>query len=350
MSSVLGVVEQLKVLCSNPQNQPYIARRGILAGLVGFLQHLDTHVVLTATETIHLLAECPENIPLLHREPNLIDSLTSLFKTFHSAQSTQEQLKICNEAAAILVLCGVQEKNAELKAYASRHNLPVDAQQRKSHTDPQLNKARDVARLTEEAVSEGQKRVNCVLFFSGTKSTDHGDQNGLMKVSIALSMAQKRRLEQVLLGTKGVLSFSWLDGFRLSIFTFLIPEKLAAIVRIQCDLDVIVENQELDIIAHETRSNVLRESSAHNIYQSPSKSDQSKPSANDQKPKYLSKEDIEKLEKQQRIQNARTVLTAQGDDSLAARIARMRSSAHNTSGTSTESTSGVRGFFSRLWT
>eukprot|EP00762_Andalucia_godoyi_P000542 ANDGO_05439.mRNA.1 hypothetical protein len=352
MSSVLGVVEQLKTLCSNPQNQPYIARRGILPSLIGILQHLDLQVVLTACQAIQLLALCPDNHVLLVREPQLMPTLWNLFRTFHTIESTPQQLQICECAASCLVLCGQHERSAELYEYATRRNLFPE--KKKDHPimekEEGLNKIRELAKLCEDAVAEGQQRSNCILFVSSNEqssNTSLNENENPLSAAVAarpttyhaLSSANKKRLEHALLSTKGVLSFSWTDANRLSLYTFLVPEKLAAIVRLRCDVRVRLEEQQVDMISREARSNVLGDAGNKIGVSVAGKA----PAG------YLTPEEIEKVKLQQRIQEARAVLTARGDDSLAARIALMnQTSAHAQSQQHSQNNSGVRGFFSKL--
>ncbi|XP_071965238.1 armadillo repeat-containing protein 1-like isoform X2 [Antedon mediterranea] len=76
---VLTVVKQLKTLASDQRNRETIVKdQGCLPGLVLFLDNSDINVVITALETLILLAHCSSNRPIIRCELGMLDSLDAI--------------------------------------------------------------------------------------------------------------------------------------------------------------------------------------------------------------------------------------------------------------------------------
>jgi len=83
---VLKVVQQLRDLALDPHNRATIVRdQGCLPGLVIFLDNENPHVVLTALEALHYLAQVPSNRPLMKNEVRLLISIRRIMNRQHSS-------------------------------------------------------------------------------------------------------------------------------------------------------------------------------------------------------------------------------------------------------------------------
>jgi len=78
VSKVVLVVRQLRDLSADPLSRPYIARRGVLPGIVDFLRHSSAEVVLLAAEALRNLSQHPDNLELIRSQPRLMDTLVGL--------------------------------------------------------------------------------------------------------------------------------------------------------------------------------------------------------------------------------------------------------------------------------
>uniref|UniRef100_A0A4W6EED4 Armadillo repeat-containing protein 1 n=1 Tax=Lates calcarifer TaxID=8187 RepID=A0A4W6EED4_LATCA len=79
MMDALSVVSQLRDLASEPQNREVIVQdQGCLPGLVLFLDHRDSEVLLATLQTLRYLAELPPNIPTMKNELGMMVSLENL--------------------------------------------------------------------------------------------------------------------------------------------------------------------------------------------------------------------------------------------------------------------------------
>ncbi|XP_019947350.2 armadillo repeat containing 1, like [Paralichthys olivaceus] len=79
MMDALSVVSQLRDLASEPQNREVIVQdQGCLPGLVLFLDHQNSEVLLATLQTLRYLAELPPNIPTMKNELGMMVSLENL--------------------------------------------------------------------------------------------------------------------------------------------------------------------------------------------------------------------------------------------------------------------------------
>ncbi|XP_072559296.1 armadillo repeat containing 1, like isoform X2 [Paramormyrops kingsleyae] len=79
MMDALSVVNQLRDLASEPQNrEPIVQDQGCLPGLVLFLDHQDSHVLLSTLQTLRYLAESPLNRDKMKNELGMMVSLENL--------------------------------------------------------------------------------------------------------------------------------------------------------------------------------------------------------------------------------------------------------------------------------
>lgn len=73
------MVSQLRDLASEPQNREVIVQdQGCLPGLVLFLDHKSTEVLLATLQTLRYLAEMSPNIPIMKNELGMMVSLENL--------------------------------------------------------------------------------------------------------------------------------------------------------------------------------------------------------------------------------------------------------------------------------
>ncbi|XP_012676676.1 armadillo repeat containing 1, like [Clupea harengus] len=81
MMDALAVVTQLRDLASEPQNREAIVQdQGCLPGLVLFLDHKDSNVVLATLQTLRYLAEWPSNVSTMKNELGMMVSLETLME------------------------------------------------------------------------------------------------------------------------------------------------------------------------------------------------------------------------------------------------------------------------------
>ena len=79
MDRVVEVSRQLRTLSADPESQPYIVRRGILPGLVGFLKHEEAEVVENSIEALKMLSSHRDNHSRMCKEPALLASVWDAF-------------------------------------------------------------------------------------------------------------------------------------------------------------------------------------------------------------------------------------------------------------------------------
>ena len=79
MDRVVEVSRQLCRLSADPESQPYIVRRGILPGLVGFLKNEEPEVVENSAEALKLLSSHRDNHSRMCKEPMLLPSVWDAF-------------------------------------------------------------------------------------------------------------------------------------------------------------------------------------------------------------------------------------------------------------------------------
>ncbi|XP_041950307.1 armadillo repeat containing 1, like [Alosa pseudoharengus] len=81
MMDALAVVTQLRDLASEPQNREAIVQdQGCLPGLVLFLDHKDSNVLLATLQTLRYLAELTQNISTMKNELGMMVSLENLME------------------------------------------------------------------------------------------------------------------------------------------------------------------------------------------------------------------------------------------------------------------------------
>jgi hypothetical protein len=89
MSAELGLAKRLHTLSSDYDNQPLVARRGIIGSLMKFMQSTSTEVRITAADTVRLLSSHPENPEYLVRERGLVPLL---FQCFQDSEAENQEL------------------------------------------------------------------------------------------------------------------------------------------------------------------------------------------------------------------------------------------------------------------
>ncbi|XP_033125783.1 armadillo repeat-containing protein 1-like [Anneissia japonica] len=89
---VLTVVKQLKALATDKSNRETIVKdQGCLPGLVLFLDNPDINVVITALETLILLAQCVSNRSVIRDELGMLMSLDAIINR-HAYNSKAKEL------------------------------------------------------------------------------------------------------------------------------------------------------------------------------------------------------------------------------------------------------------------
>ncbi|XP_038047406.1 armadillo repeat-containing protein 1-like [Patiria miniata] len=194
---VCAVVRQLRQLASDQKNREAIVKdQGCLPGLVLFLDNDDVSVVVTALETLQLLADCPSNRPIMKKELGMLISL----------QDIMDKSKY-----------GVRAQNLARDIYGTLTTPPSpsplketqNTTQHKPSTKPKDNKA----------------------FFLG--SNNKKGKVVMLQLNGLNDQAQRKACEEELLKVKGVISFTF-DLFKkrciLRTKAELRPELLVAAV------------------------------------------------------------------------------------------------------------------------
>src|SRR4051794_7392699 len=89
-----AIVAQLLRLSQEPENQPIVAQeKGCLAGLVDYLRHLDTEVVLMAARTLEFLSSHPQNKKIMKELPGLLDTLNETYASSSGADNISVRTK-----------------------------------------------------------------------------------------------------------------------------------------------------------------------------------------------------------------------------------------------------------------
>eukprot|EP01027_Heterolobosea_sp_BB2_P005810 GEZU01008837.1.p1 GENE.GEZU01008837.1~~GEZU01008837.1.p1 ORF type:complete len:300 (+),score=81.47 GEZU01008837.1:130-1029(+) len=76
---VRTVAIKLRDLAKDPEHQPYIARRGVLPALIGFVDGPSSEVRLIAAEALRFLSSHPDNRKIMAAEPNLVETICKHF-------------------------------------------------------------------------------------------------------------------------------------------------------------------------------------------------------------------------------------------------------------------------------
>jgi hypothetical protein len=355
-SGVLTVVSQLRALTQDEASRPYIARRGVLPGLRGFLDSTELKVVHIALEALRNLSAHKDNTEIVAKEPRMIDTLFSLFshlrtgkhKFFSAGKYTPKDADKATDMIVECILFLRLEILKNSKHEGSFQDVLTYAEVRSIHVEGKMSPLRDDSwRNPSSSTHSSRQRSGISVSRGGVSRPEkkkRADQK-LMKIREAnrrfasmytgktqcfeykvdklYQKTVRSEAESVLLSTKGIISFT-VDRSRniLSVFTKLTQSGLLEVLKDCLEVEVKVANHTKTMMSHEEDA----------IMQTPP-SHHAAGKENSDSPKYLTPEKVDEEKSRYQKKNTRAVLLRSGDDSLAARLARKQLEKQQSSGT-----------------
>eukprot|EP01028_Stygiella_incarcerata_P011122 TRINITY_DN6130_c0_g1_i1.p1 TRINITY_DN6130_c0_g1~~TRINITY_DN6130_c0_g1_i1.p1 ORF type:complete len:404 (-),score=109.56 TRINITY_DN6130_c0_g1_i1:86-1207(-) len=357
-AGVLTVVTQLRALTQDEASRPYIARRGVLPGLRGFLDNSELKVVHIALEALRNLSAHKDNTEIVAKEPRMIDTLFSLFshlrtgnhKFFSAGKYTQKDADGATDAIVECILLLRLEilKNSRYEGpfqdvlkYAEVRSIFVEGKMSPLRDDSWRNPSSSAHSSHQRSGASGSRGG-----VSRPERKKRADQK-LMKIREAnrrfasmytgktqcfeyeveklYQKAVRSEAESVLLSTKGIISFT-IDRSRnvLSVFTKLTQDGLLDVLKDCLEVEVKIATHACPgVPSHEEDS----------IMKTPPSRHSAGGKENSDSPKYLTPEKADDEKAKHPKKNTRAILLRSGDDSLAARLARKQQEKQQSGGT-----------------
>lgn len=185
------VVTKLRTLALDRENQPVIVRRGVTTSLVSFLSqpHYNVNVKVIACETLKMLSSHPDNTDLMAKEPNLVESLSSLFKA--EVDKSNTLCVLINEIINNLY-----------------NNLSSD----------------QMEMLPSELLSS-QAPGNGSAATDAKKKKKRKKRNVVLQIEQLVNEKQRQKLEELILQLKGTISYTF-SKKQLTLYTRTSTEKI----------------------------------------------------------------------------------------------------------------------------
>ncbi|KAF0978230.1 hypothetical protein FDP41_002745 [Naegleria fowleri] len=204
------VVTKLRTLSMDRDNQPVIVRRGVTTSLVSFLSqpHYHVNVKVIACETLKMLSSHPDNPELMAKEPSLVESLISMYKSE------------VDKTNALCVL--IQDIINNLYGNLSREQLemlPSDLLSSQAPVNGSI--ASSVAALANSSNNGSASSVDA------KKKKKRKKRNVVLQVDQLVNEKQRQRLEELILQLKGTISYTFnVPKKQVTIYTRTSTEKI----------------------------------------------------------------------------------------------------------------------------
>ncbi|KAG2385907.1 hypothetical protein C9374_003056 [Naegleria lovaniensis] len=194
------VVTKLRTLAMDRDNQPVIVRRGVTTSLVSFLSqpHYHVNVKVIACETLKMLSSHPDNPELMAKEPSLIESLLSMYK---SEVDKSNVLCVLIQDIINNLYCNLSRDQLEM--------LPSDLLSSQAPVNGSI--CSSVAASSQDAKKKKKRKK----------------RNVVLQIDQLVNEKQRQRLEELILQLKGTISYTFnVPKKQVTIYTRTSTEKI----------------------------------------------------------------------------------------------------------------------------
>ena len=188
------VVNKLRTLALDRENQPVIVRRGVTTSLVSFLgqNHYHINVKVIACETLKMLSSHPDNPELMAKEPNLVESLMALYKA-----EVDKTITICTLITEII---------SNLYNNLSREQLEM---------------------LPSDLLSSQAPVNDGVASIDAKKKKRRKKRNVVLQIEQLTNEKQRQKIEELILQLKGTISYTFnVPKKQVTVYTRTSTEKI----------------------------------------------------------------------------------------------------------------------------
>lgn len=201
---VRGIVTHLRDLASDPRNRATIVRdQGCLPGLVLFLDNPDADVVETALETLLFLASCDDNKGIMTEELGLLVSIKDIAASTTASSFMQDIAK------------------AIMDCLQPAPRVPEEGPAENVESSSSAKSANNDEENTPGTPAHGS-------FFIGNMNKTA--RTVTLQVNGMDSLANRKMIEEKLLGVKGVVSFT----FDMEMTRVIIRARMAVTAEMLC--------------------------------------------------------------------------------------------------------------------
>ena len=304
---------KLRNLAKDPEHQPYIARRGVLPAMIGFVDGSNAEVRVIGAEALRFLASHPDNRKVLVDEPNLVDTLCKAFNN----SSTEPVLR---------------EVIGDILLYLSDHLSEAHKNQSLSLTQVlAFSKSQQVSTSADSSasgfttpVSEKSKGL------TSSSQQQHQQPQLTHKRNLVLSVPSlkndesQQQLQKVLLSIRGTISFRVnLQQKTVALYTKTTTERILVVLEGAKFPATVLKEVSAEPASSGAGSGDKENSAPSKTGASSSNTTNINGPSSPGSPKYLRKESIEAAAESE-YKRSLVATTGSGADSLEARIAKQQ--------------------------
>lgn len=318
---------KLRTLSIDPANQPFIARRGVLPTLIGFVDGSNAEVRVIGAESMRFLSSHPDNRKLMAEEPNLVDTLCKAFNNSATEPILREVI------GDILLYLSDHLSEAHRNQSLSLTQVLAFSKSQQLHdacSTPVSDKTKSFTSASSAAAPLSNSTANSNNGSSSSSSLTH-KRNLVLSVPNLKTDENQQQLQKVLLSIRGTISFRVnLQQKSVALYTKTTTDKILHVLESSKFPATVLKETD----AETPSSSNSNSNDKENSKQSSKSSSSSAASTNSTttttningpsspgSPKYLRKDAIEASESEYKRS---LVATSGATDSLEARIAKQK--------------------------